>query len=106
MSQVRVSSPASIGGSGVELRLLIPALVLALRDLEIKSGTLSVNHDGPGVEKLLAGAVIVGEAAHHAEREEELNRQRTEAVGNVDHAAEIDSVEIHILREVSQQRPD
>ena len=53
---------------------MIEPLVLALGDLQIEGGTLTVNHNRPRVQQLLAGAIVRGEAAHHAEWEEEFHR--------------------------------
>ena len=49
-------------------------LVLALGDLQIEGGALVVNHYRTRVEQLLAGAIVGGEAMHHAEGKEELDR--------------------------------
>ena len=51
-------------------------LVFALGDLQVQAGALAVDYHRSRVEQLLAGAVIGGEATHHAEGEEELHRLR------------------------------
>ena len=79
-------------------------LVFALGDLQVQSGALAVNHYRSRVEQLLASTVIGSEAAHHAKGEEELACQRTGAIGNVDHAAEINAVEIGILGKIIKHR--
>jgi len=81
-------------------------LVLALGDLQIEGGALAVHHNRSRVEQLLARAIVAGKAVHHPEGKEELYRQRAGAIGNVDYAAEIDTVEVRIWGEIIQYRSD
>src|ERR1019366_6822558 len=80
-------------------------LVLAFGDLQIQGSALAVDYNRPGVQQLLAGAIGGSEKAHHADWKERLNRLRTRAVGNVNHTAENDAIEIRILRKIIQHRP-
>src|SRR6516162_30191 len=51
-------------------RIQADLLILALRDLQIKGGALAVDENRSRVQQLLAGAIVAGEAAHHAKGEE------------------------------------
>src|SRR5271165_2508067 len=79
--------------------------VLAFGDLQVEGGAFAINHNRSRVQQLLTGAIVRGEAAHHAEWKEEFNCLWTRSVGDVDHAAENNAIEIRILRKVIQHRP-
>src|SRR5450755_1308402 len=79
--------------------------VLAFGNLQVQGRAFAVDDHGSRVDHLLTRTIVAGKAAHGAEGKEELNRQRTGAVGNVDHAGEINAIESRISREVIQRRP-
>src|ERR1035437_6298114 len=81
------------------------ALVLAFGDLQIEGGTLAVDHDRSGVQQLLTGTIVGGEAAHRAEWKEKFDRLRTRTAGDVNHTAENDAIEVRILRKIIRHRP-
>src|SRR5271166_964362 len=79
--------------------------VLALGDLQIQGGTLAINDNRSRVEELLTCAVVGGEAAHHAEGEEELHGLRLRSIAQVDRAAEGHSLEVNFRQEEIEHGP-